>query len=658
MTAKAAESMTTLTTSLPPPPRPVRPILPGDSAMPLALTSPDHCMHQSADVPAVLGRGTTVATPGVDALSSRLEQLPGLIKLVKLPPKIPCDQPSRTEGKQTLQRARFSDYVNQRIGSLGDGDVQSLVPADSEDEAACAFKTGTTLESIGKAIVRKAERLDSAKLHLLPPKSRVDVLKLGSGPHTRRMYVRDRAGLEGWVSSAKEDGQDLWVEINAIERGSALFAVENNTRIFYDIHSWDVIGQLDYGEEVLATGAPQKIDTFMMVPIQVKAGACGAVQLELMQTKKPKPRTHASAKRSEKPFSGPLSLELVYTIPVCDRTAAKIAPRVILYGDGLTGEDNPPYAHQLAKCLASKGLPIELIGCGLTGFTAHHLAAGMKEPVLRDVRKRLGPGLESLVKPQERDARPADLVILTAGMNDILRFVQDYNRVEPGQIADAVQILHGCCHRLGSKTVALGLTDIGGRVASTDTVARRHALNSALARWTRENEREACESERPELFVNPGMLVPYGPLAVKAGLWREGLHLTEEGSRLLGDRLASRLSPLVAKIRAEKILEMGAGDKDSSYVLPVEAYMEALGVHTADPRDACDVVGEWELAAVRRIQLAIREHSDRRRRRKRVRAMPMARRAADGCWKILTALGLQCRCRSWEPERLNSLVQH
>ena len=61
--------------------------------------------------------------------------------------------------------------------------------------------------------------------------------------------------------------------------------------------------------------------------------------------------------------------------------------RIVIYGDGLTGEDDPAYAHRFAAELHCAGLSTEVVTCGLIGLTAHHLAAGLEDKALRDVQK-------------------------------------------------------------------------------------------------------------------------------------------------------------------------------------------------------------------------------------------------------------------------------
>merc|ERR1711879_191264 len=57
-------------------------------------------------------------------------------------------------------------------------------------------------------------------------------------------------------------------------------------------------------------------------------------------------------------------------------------------------------------------------------------------------------------------------------------------------------------------------------------------------------------SNHPELFINTGALLPYGPRGRSAGLWcKDGVHFSKLGSQTLGARIARLIQPLVVKLR-------------------------------------------------------------------------------------------------------------
>lgn len=305
-------------------------------------------------------------------------------------------------------------------------------------------------------------------------------------------------------------------------------------------------------------------------------------------------------------------MPLVYSVPCDGGLGRGAAPHLVVYGDGFTaevpGEGLPSYARSLADALAAKGLTVSVVGCGIPGAPAQQLNACSKEKVLRDAQKRAGVGLEVLASPLERGARRADLVLLMAGANDVIFHTKSYNMLEPTEIVDSLKALHAKCAELGAQTVVLGLPDLKG---SPEIVARCQAVNGALAKWVRGGDRERC----PKLFVNTGALLPSGPAARKAGLWSGNLSWSETGRKVLGERLAVRLAPLVASICAELVLTAGGSDKGADAPPPVEAFMQALD-HADNAGGENAKAGangtaslrleEWELVALRCLQLTVR----------------------------------------------------
>ena len=97
-----------------------------------------------------------------------------------------------------------------------------LKPADQGDDAQASFQPGMILESIGNAIMREAEDMQSKRIKLLPASSKVEVLSL-STTSARRMQVRDAEGVDGWVSICKESNEELWTPIPPITAGCKLY---------------------------------------------------------------------------------------------------------------------------------------------------------------------------------------------------------------------------------------------------------------------------------------------------------------------------------------------------------------------------------------------------------------------------------------------------
>jgi len=438
-----------------------------------------------------------------------------------------------------------------------------LQPESLGDEGT-TFRPGMTLESIGNVIMRETEELQSKRVKLLPASSKVEVLSISSKSE-RRMHVRDADGVDGWVSIRKESDEELWALIPPITAGCKLYSKEDELRCFYDVESWDVICHVRRGEHMFATGPPVSDEGYTMVPVRLKNGAMGAVQLELV-SQRPEVRgvPQGTGHRHEPEVEvTPWDFELVHRLPA----KGPCILRIVIYGDVLTGEDDPVYAHRFAAELDCEGLSTEVVTCGLVGITAHHLAAGRDDKTLRDIQKRAGPGLGSLLRP-EKDSPSVGLVILTAGINDILRFNREYNKREPHQIVEALQTLHHLCNSLGVPTVAVGMPDVGATSSKFIGGARKQ-VNNLLAKWVEESPPGS-----PRLFVNPAALLPHGPRAKRHGLWRDELHVSTKGSELLGLRLAQQVMPLVKELHSHSILD--AADPS---MLPLSVYMEAVEVH-------------------------------------------------------------------------------
>ncbi|CAE7872374.1 rluD [Symbiodinium microadriaticum] len=501
------------------------------------------------------------------------------------------------------------------------------VQQESLGDDGATFRPGMTLESIGNVIMRETEELQSKRIKLLPASSKVEVLSISSKSE-RRMHVRDADGVDGWVSIRKESDEELWALIPPITAGCKLYSREEELRCFYDVESWDVICLVRRGEHMFATGQPVSNEGYTMVPVRLRNGAMGAVQLELV-SQRPEVRgvPHGTGHRHEPEVEvTPWDLELVHRLP----PKSQCLLRIVIYGDGLTGEDDPVYAHRFAAELDCEGLSTEVVTCGLVGITAHHLAAGRDDKALRDIQKRAGPGLGSLLRP-EKGSPSVGLVIITAGINDILRFNREYNKREPHQIVEALLTLHQLCNSLGVPTVAVGMPDVGATSSKFIGGARKQ-VNSLLAKWVEESPPGS-----PRLFVNPAALLPHGPRAKRHGLWRDELHVSTKGSELLGLRLAQQVMPLVKELHSHSILD--AADPST---LPLSVYMEAVEVHERShlmenaASNFMPVLRKWQEPAATLLQ--------RSWRRSRMRAPPDAVDSKTGLETLHLYLG---RCLHW-----------
>lgn len=315
---------------------------------------------------------------------------------------LPAVPPNRQLGGARKRPAAYEAW-KQKVRPAAKAEQVDL-QVDEEPPQGCPLglrnghlKVGTILESIGCAIMRQDENLESARIKRLPGRCRVEVIALGCASDSRRVCVRDDEGTEGWVSFAKENGDLLWLQDGFIQRGTTMFAAEDGVRVFYDAESYQIIFTLSRGERVSVNGLPVNDNHFTMLPVQLVNGAVGAVQYDLLRHRKPVPRA-SNPVSLERPSTGPLALELVYSVhgPECvegwsdGNRDASTMPRLVVYGDSLAAhvpsESCPSYAYGLREALSRRGIEVQMLGCGLPGLTAVSLAAASEERVLRDNR--------------------------------------------------------------------------------------------------------------------------------------------------------------------------------------------------------------------------------------------------------------------------------
>lgn len=87
--------------------------------------------------------------------------------------------------------------------------------------------------------------------------------------------------------------------------------------------------------------------------------------------------------------------------------------------------------------------------------------------------------------------------------------------------------LHSIAHSAGALTVALGVPDSHACHVDSHLNFQRRELNSLLDQWS--------SSEPRTLFVSTDALVPYE--STSGHLWCDGLHMSREGYRQLGQKL-------------------------------------------------------------------------------------------------------------------------
>lgn len=239
------------------------------------------------------------------------------------------------------------------------------------------------------------------------------------------------------------------------------------------------------------------------------------------------------------PSAMPSSLEALLPtlghMPVTFTSGSGKKFRVLCYGDSLTvgwylqGKQYEPYGRALAESLGSV-LACEVIVCGHSGHTAEQMVANADKLAVEDVGGLLAKGLRRCLN--ELVHRP-DLVLIMAGTNDLGKYA------DPQRVLEDLVKLHGMCHSAGVPTIAIAPPKAPKALKGTPFEARRSSLQTMLSSWVHTSPGTAA-------FVDPAELVA----PVKGGpCWDpDGLHLSPAGSRLLGQRLAKTIAPLLLRM--------------------------------------------------------------------------------------------------------------
>jgi lysophospholipase L1-like esterase len=203
------------------------------------------------------------------------------------------------------------------------------------------------------------------------------------------------------------------------------------------------------------------------------------------------------------------------------------SPKVLCYGDSLTAgffgsyTEYYPYAGKLSRKL---GVPVDHIG--MSGWRVDEMLANAQNPSAQDLFRKNGPGLlVQLTRGQY------DVCIVMGGTNDL-----GANK-NPEQILADLKALHGLCHAHGVRTVALSIPE--SRFVKEQSRAANNArkkVNKGLAAWAKSLPNRV-------LFVDMAAQVPYSEVS---GDWHpDGLHMTRQGYRNFGDRLANLVHPYI-----------------------------------------------------------------------------------------------------------------
>lgn len=218
--------------------------------------------------------------------------------------------------------------------------------------------------------------------------------------------------------------------------------------------------------------------------------------------------------------------------------------RFLAYGDSLTAglhsrRKFAPYGENLLEAL-SQNRPVEVRTCGVSGFTAVQMARRLRARAIRDCVGEVGQGLLHLLLNEG----PFDIAIIMAGTNDLS------TKTSASSITTAVAALHSACHELRIPTVALTVPPnrLTARVAMDGTSEmlkykeRWTQVNGLLHKWVARHG----SADGVLRIVDVSKFVPFSETN---GWWDpDGLHLSPEGSKRLGESLAPVIDQLMSSL--------------------------------------------------------------------------------------------------------------
>jgi len=218
--------------------------------------------------------------------------------------------------------------------------------------------------------------------------------------------------------------------------------------------------------------------------------------------------------------------------------------KVLAYGDSLTagfyhfGRRFAPYGAALAEALGQTGVAVEVWVCGLSGLTVADFVRDIQQDSVTCVCGRTGEGLAHILHTRG----PFDLVLIMGGTNDLANA-----SVTPQRIAANLQKLHTTCHDVGTCSVVLSVppnANVVQQGSKSEAYVRRwQSVNSLMHEWATAGGAGGDGRVGVLLHVDVESIVPYVRGAPE---WEvDGLHLSAEGSTVLGNALEPLVRPIL-----------------------------------------------------------------------------------------------------------------
>lgn len=289
--------------------------------------------------------------------------------------------------------------------------------------------------------------------------------------------------------------------------------------------------------------------------IMAQPGLLGANPAELVQAVPsqtiPVPLTLPSSQAL--PVPAVTTAPVMARMPVCFQSPGSDARRILCYGDSLTagfcdsGMSFEPYGRTLADFLGKAGIASEVSVCGLSGRTAEEMISQKDSAVFTDCAgvDHVGKGLARILN----DDSAFNVAVILVGTND-LGFAGCTAGLTANHILARVQQLHAICHQRGISTIALvPPCEMQGPMR-----VMQRQLAALLATWARKEPHVLALYDVEELV----------PRARSNGLWDlDDIHMSAAGQRMLGQRLAQLLPPVVEQRASETTLPAAFATKHS-----------------------------------------------------------------------------------------------
>jgi len=240
-------------------------------------------------------------------------------------------------------------------------------------------------------------------------------------------------------------------------------------------------------------------------------------------------------------------------MPVSFQSPGSDPRRILCYGDSLTvgfcdsGMRFEPYGKTLADSLGTAGIASEVSVCGLSGRTAEEMIAEKDSAVFTDCAAvdHVGKGLARILN---EDAN-FNVAMILAGTND-LGFAGCTAGLTANHIFARIQQLHAICHQRGISTIAF----VPPCESHGPARVVQRQLAALLATWARKEPQVSALYDVEELV----------PRACSNGFWdSDDLHMSAAGQRMLGQRLAQLLPPVLEKRASEATLPAALANRHS-----------------------------------------------------------------------------------------------